>query len=226
MAAVHTARPISERSLETLLQQAMQARVVGRIVLRDVDGLRHGVWVEAGYVVGVHVAGRFDPLLELMWQSGLLNARSHRTCVAALYDAELRCGELATRLAGVPSSVVREALRRQVSARFIVLLELSESAGYDAQLEACPIPNAERSLRMPLGSLQRHGEQTRGSGETARLPASTGDHQARRALRTLARALHPDLHPHLDIEARARLSERLARATAAYHGFSPRPPAL
>jgi hypothetical protein len=43
--------------------------------------------------------------------------------------------------------------------------------------------------------------------------------EARRALRTLARALHPDLHAHLDDESRQRLSGELARATALYHGF-------
>src|ERR1700712_1326758 len=116
MRIVLSARRISERSLKELLSCAVEARAEGLVVLRDRAGLRHGLWVEAGYVVGVHVAGRFDPLLELLRRGGLLSAGGHRSCIDALEGHGARSGELATTLAGVPTSVVREALKRQVIA--------------------------------------------------------------------------------------------------------------
>jgi hypothetical protein len=216
---VLTARLISERSLEELLRSAIDARAEGLVVLRDRDGLRHGLWVEAGHVVGIHVAGRFDPLLELLMRGGTLDARAHRACVEALYASGDRSGVVAGRVAGVPSQVVREALKQQLVARFVALLELAESAGYDAQLEPGPVPGNERTVRLPLGSLLRRAERVWPDAR-ARVPEEAGRDAARRALRSLAKTLHPDLHPHLDAETRARLSAKLASATAAYHGFS------
>ncbi|MDB4975651.1 MAG: hypothetical protein JWN48_3992 [Myxococcaceae bacterium] len=221
---VLTARRLSERCLTDLLSATMEARAEGLVVLRDRDGLRHGLWVEGGYVVGAHVAGRFDPLLELLLRNGVLSATGHRSCIEALLGGAARSGEVATSLAGVPTFVVREALKRQVIERFRALLELSESAGYDAQLEPRAVPPSERSVRMPLGCLLRHVQRAARPSvaleESPTRPTAPGTDQARRALRSLARALHPDLHPHLDAEARARLSQRLASATAAYHGFA------
>jgi hypothetical protein len=83
-------------------------------------------------------------------------------------------------------------------------------------LDAGVGPDSERSVRLPLGSLQRRVARL-ASGQAASSPRTRDD--ARRALRALARALHPDLNTHLDDEARQRLSLQLARATAIYHGF-------
>lgn len=213
---MHTARLLTERSFETLLASALEARVEGLVVLRCREGLRHGVWVEGGYVVGAHVAGRFDPLLELLLRSGSLSTRAHRSCIEALYLSGERAGSVAQNLGGVTSALLSDALKQQIAQRFVALLEVAASAGYDAQLEARAVPDRERSVRMPLGSLQRR---------VARLATQHGLHgertqdDARRALRTLARALHPDLNAHLDDETRQRLSCELARATALYHGF-------
>ena len=211
---MHTARPLEERSFTALLTQAVEARLDGLVVLRDRDGLRHGVWIERGYVVGVHVAGRFDPLLELLRGMGMLSERGHRSCLEALHAGSMRSGELAISVGGLPTRVIRDAIKRQVVARFGALIELADSSGYDAQLEAGPVPYEERSMRMPLGALLRHALRE----PTPAACATTRD-DARRALRSLAKALHPDLHGHLDAGARARMSDELARATAAYHGL-------
>jgi curved DNA-binding protein CbpA len=42
---------------------------------------------------------------------------------------------------------------------------------------------------------------------------------AKRRLRSLAKTLHPDRHPHLAPDARRALERELAEATARYHGF-------
>lgn len=219
---MQTARLVSERSFRQLLCCAVEARASGLVVLRCREGLRHGVWVEAGYVVGVHVAGRFDPLLALLRHAGALSAHAHRTCLEALQSGRDRSGELATNLAAVPSSAVREALRRQVVERFAALLELAEQHGHDAQLEPGRPPPGECSVRMPIGSLLRHAERATGVGRPdggPGAPLTGASDDARRALRSLAKALHPDRHAHLDAEARARMEHELACATAAYHGF-------
>lgn len=224
---VHTARLLTERSFETLLASALAARVEGLVVLRCREGLRHGVWVEGGYVVGAHVAGRFDPLLELLLRAGSLSMRAHRSCIEALHQSGERAGSVAQDLGGVTSALLSDALKQQIAQRFVALLEVAASAGYDAQLEARAVPDRERSVRIPLGSLQRRvarlatqrglsGEREVEARPWAREPK---EDDARRALRSLARTLHPDLNAHLDDETRQRLSGELARATALYHGF-------
>jgi hypothetical protein len=224
---VHTARPITVRSFEALLASALEARVEGLVVLRDRGGLRHGVWVQGGYVVGAHVAGRFDPLLEVLVRTGSLDRRAHRSCLEALHQSGERAGSVAQSLGGVTAALLSDALKLQVAARFVELLEIALADGHDAVLEARQVPDSERSVRLPLGSLQRRVARLASGQATlcsrARGRASTSSQRtredARRALRALAKALHPDLNTHLDDETRERLSLQLARATAIYHGF-------
>jgi hypothetical protein len=213
---VENPRSLRERSLEELLWQTLSQRCEGLVALRDRDGLRHGVWVQAGYVVGVHVAGRFDPLLDRLRREGALSAASYRACVEAAWRDGARAGALAIQIGGASRAVVRDALRAQVCARLAALLEIAETRGHDARFEACRVPAAEQSVRMPLGSLLR-GAQAREA--PAPLSAGTERDQARRKLRELARELHPDRHGHLDAGARQRLEREMAAATAAYHGF-------
>lgn len=208
---MEVARPLAQRSLEALLRQAIDARAEGLVVLRDREGVRHGLWVEGGYVLGLHVAGRFDPLLELLRRAGALTERSHRRCLEALRSTGQSAGQVACSIAGLPGGCVRDALRAQAIARFVALRDLATREGHDAWLERARVLPGERSVRMPLGSLLRAAERAR--------PEAASPEAARRALRALAKQLHPDLHPHLDPAARSLLTHALARATAAYHGL-------
>lgn len=212
-----TARSLRERSLEELLWLAVSERAEGLVVLRDRDGLRHGVWVHGGFVVGVHVAGRFDPLLDLLRKHGALTPHAYRACVDALWRSGSRSGALAMEVAGVARPVVRDVLRAQTEERMSALLELALDRGHDAWLEPCDVPVAEMSVRMPLGALLR---KIPGSGTAPKAPPTTSREDARRKLRELARRLHPDLNAHLDVETRRALELDLARATAQYHGFA------
>jgi hypothetical protein len=197
-------RKLSERSFSDLLTQAVEAGAEGLAVLRDRDGVRHGIWVQCGYVVGAHVAGRFDPLLSLLAGTGRLDGEGLRRCLAALPHWTQRSGSLA-RWAGVSDAAVHEALQEQLLTRYQALLALAEANGHDAHFE--PGPVSELSARLPLGTLRRRAAQ--------RLPNTRED--ARRALRALAKARHPD-HAG-DPASRERLTRELAEATAAYHGF-------
>lgn len=200
--------------------QAVSARVEGLVALRDRDGARHGIWVQAGFVVGIHVAGRFDPLLDLLRQHGALSAAAYRACVQALGRTACRSGAVAAELAGVARPLVRDALKHQARTRMLALLAVARERGHDARFEPRKIPASEIGMRIPLGALLR-----------APSPAAPRDpqpqpkfdrEQARRKLRALALHLHPDLHPHLDARTRKQLERELALATAAYHDLAPR----
>lgn len=215
---VHTPRLLNERSLEELLWEAVSTRAEGLVVMRDRDGLRHGVWVHSGYVVGVHVAGRFDPLLDLLRKRGALDAHAYRACVDSLWQKPSRSGAIAMELAGVARPMVRDALREQACLRLANLLEIAGTRGHDACFEAGPVPMTEMSVRLPLGALLRKvpGAEV----EPAMTPNPADRAQARRRLRELAKRLHPDRNRHLSPEERAAKAQDLARATAAYHGFA------
>jgi hypothetical protein len=234
---VETARPLTERSLEEWLWTVLAERAEGSVVVRDREGLRHGVWVQGGFVVGIHVAGRFDPLLDLLRRDGTLSSHAYASCVRALNRPGQRCGAVAMEIAGIERAVVRGALRRQIQERMAALLELSAERGHDACFEPGPVPLSEMSVRMPLGALLRSvagapREAAGGGPAGAREPtaqkfgppgpASGQDvaAEARRRLRALARQLHPDLNAHLPPERRRRLERALAEATAAYHGLA------
>jgi hypothetical protein len=198
----------------------------GLVALRDRDGLRHGVWVHAGFVVGIHVAGRFDPLLDLLRREGALNEGAYKRCVEALWRGGNRSGAIAIEIAGVARPLVRDALKAQATARMRALLEIAETRGHDAHFEPGDVPAAELSVRLPLGSLLRaagaHGREQAASSETppAIKERPINRDEARRKLRELARELHPDKHGHLAPALRRKLEAQMAAATAAYHGFA------
>lgn len=223
--------PLRERSLAELLRQAIVARAEGLVLLRNRQGARHGVWLRGGYAVGAHVAGRFDPLLALLRADGVLSARAQLACVAALADARVRSGRLATCIGGVAPERVRETLGAQLVARVGALLQVAASDGYDARLEPGLVPDGEQSVCMPLGSLLRragHADEvatasaSAGAGRRDDVSAAAGSDtrdEARRRLRALAKQLHPDRHGDLDPAVQHELARQLAEATAAYHGF-------
>lgn len=237
IAAVHTPRLLADRSLEGLLYEALSARAEGLVALRDRDGFRHGIWVQHGYVVGAHVASRFDPLLELLARAGGLDRRTQQRCMSALYESDARCGHVAQQLACVPEALVRDTLKLQLAGRYAALMQLADLYGHDALLEAGPVPPRALSIRLPLGSLLRAVERLDARPPSCSASAASKDdlgasvaregtahfdsarERARKKLRALAKALHPDLHAGLDDESRERLTAELARATAEYHGF-------
>jgi hypothetical protein len=217
---VETFRPLRERSLEQLLWQVLAQRCEGLVALRDRDGMRHGVWVHAGFVVGVHVAGRFDPLLDVLRRDGVLAPAAYQACVEALWRSPARSGAIAIEVAGIGRSLVRDALKTQATARMRSLLEIAEQRGHDACFEPGDVPAAEMSVRMPLGSLLRAAGQVPPTPAATATPDADPRSAARRKLRELARRLHPDRNGHLDPAARRRLEREMADATAAYHGFA------
>jgi hypothetical protein len=214
---MHEPALLAERSLLSLLESASRARLQGLVVVRCRAGLRHGLWLDAGHVVGAHLADGFDPLLELLRREGSLSPAAHLACLRDLASGA-RAGELALR-AGVPASRLREVLQRQLVARTAELFGLARDGGHDGWFEARPVCARDTSVRMPLGALLRRVLAL--APELATLLAQPQDDEAtrRRALRLLARALHPDLQCDDPLAQRAR-EQALARATARYHGLA------
>jgi len=177
--------------------------------MRCREGLRHGFWVQAGYVVGAHLAGHFDPLLELLRRDGALSARAHADCVRALAEPGARAGVVASRVAGVAAARVRDVLRAQLIQRTAALLALAETEGHDAWFEDGVVAEADASVRMPLGSLLRRVE--RMGSDAAR--------ERRRQLRSVAKRMHPDVLAHVGAATQKELQDAFSRLTAVYHGF-------
>jgi len=210
-------RPLAARSLVSLLTQIGEARAAGYVVLRDRDGDRHGVLLEQGCVRGVHVAGRFDPLLSVLEARGVLDRAARSACLGRLGESPLRSGALADSVVGLPRHALRDALRAQHLARFSALLSWAEERGHDARFEPGNIAPEHAAVRIPLGALFRAaGVPLPGNPLHA---AAEGPDSARRQLRRAALLLHPDRHPGLGPEERRTLELRLAQATAQYHGF-------
>jgi hypothetical protein len=212
---VETYRPLEDRSYLALLTEAAAARMDGLVVLRDRTGDRHGVFLEDGYVRSVQVAGRFDPLLDLLEKRGEVDRQARRVCLGALRGGMERSGAVATHVLGLGTPVIRDALRSQQLARLAALLELAEAQGHDAGVEPGAVAASDCCVRLPLGFMLR----ALGRQEACIGPAPASPENARKRLRALARALHPDRHANLTPEARRELELALARATAAYHGF-------
>lgn len=221
--SVEVARTLRERSIEELLWLVLSHKAEGLVALRDRDGLRHGVWVHGGFVVGIHVAGRFDPLLDLLRRDGALDPKAYQRCVEALFCSPSRSGAIAIEIAGVARPLVRDALKAQATARMRALFEIADTRGYDARFEPGDVPATEMSVRLPLGSLLRSAGRAQATEPPFTAPRPTASDErdaARRKLRELARRLHPDKHAHLDLAAQKRLEAEMAAATAAYHGFA------
>jgi hypothetical protein len=200
-----------------LLTSASLSRFTGVVVLRDTEGDRHGVTLEAGFLRAVHVAGRYDPLLSLLEARGIMDRSTRARCLASLGDIAARSGSVAGRLCPQAAPALRDVLREQQLARLEALLELSETRGHDARLEACSTAMVDAIVRMPLGSLLR--ALGRFPGEVCPESTAPDSLDAKRRLRTLAKALHPDRHRHLPPDARRAMEQELAEATARYHGF-------
>lgn len=202
-------------------------------MVREGGGALHRVTLRAGRVVAVQVAGRFDPLLDALRRQGALDGEGWHAVLEAMARSELPAGQLATQVGGVPAHRVRATLEAQLRDRLRALLRRSLTHGTEAWLSSRPVPPSEgatsltvlEALPVTVQSVEnarRAGRRLEpGPGPAGMRPRTGhGPRPTRADLRRLALTLHPDRHPHLGAEARAKLERRLAEATAAFHGLS------
>jgi hypothetical protein len=206
-----------------LLTRLLSEGREGELVVIELSGTRHRVLLRGGYVVAVHVAGRFDPLLEILRQCGAMRPEAWYRTLEELARSDRPSGELALRIGGVSAVAVQAALRAQQDRRLRILAERVREG---ATLRFEPRRVRARDVVARIGPWDLPAEARRSRGErppaiseppAARFSFPTDRREARRQLRKLARLLHPDRNAHLDAKTRAELAARLAEATAAYH---------
>jgi len=233
---MHTRVSLRRRPLGDLVAAAARAGTDGDVVVRDTDGRLHRMTLRGGRVVSLRIAGRFDPLLDLLRRRRAIDGDGFQAALEALAASERRSGDLAIERGGARADDVRATLADQARKRVEALFSIAEAQGHDAWVEPRSVSASEAATSLPYVDAVRGSRRARivgrnvcGPTSTARAFATAGTlaaagptppddaAEARRSLRALARKLHPDLHPHLSDAERARLAMLLARATDAYH---------
>lgn len=177
--------------------------------------------LRAGAVVAVHVAGRFDPILDELKRHGVLDDAGYHASIEALGRHERRAGDLAQQYGGASRAAVAAVLRSQAKRR-LSALEARVDETTRAHFEPGKVPARDATTFLdhediPVTAAPRR--QRPGRAPYRPGPASTKRKRAptRAELRTLAYRLHPDRHHHLPEAERRRMARRLAELTAAYH---------
>ena len=225
-------------TLGDTIAQAARDGYEGDVVVSDRARRLHRVTMRSGRVVGVRVAGRFDPLLDRLTREGALEVAKLADILDALARTSRRVGELAVELGGATPAAVRAALQAQLRDRLAQLLALADREGSAPRLDARPVPPREQEGELPWREALKGATRARDLDEAARpapvrpsrkradtTPEALAERSAthavatREELRRLALACHPDRTRHLppaEQDARAAL---LARATASFHGL-------
>jgi hypothetical protein len=225
-------------TLGDTIAQAAREGYEGDVVLSDRARRLHRVTMRSGRVVGVRVAGRFDPLLDRLTREGALEVAKLADVFDALARSTRRVGELAVEIGGSSPEAVRAALRAQLRDRLTQLLALAERDGSTPRLEARSVRPREQEGELPWREAVQGATRARDLDDANRPPpvrpskrraettpealaerSATHAVATREELRRLALACHPDRTRHLppaEQDARAAL---LARATAAFHGL-------
>ncbi len=226
----------SAPTLGDAIAQAARAAHEGDVVVGDRAKRLHRVTLRLGRIVGVQIAGRFDPLLDHLRRAGALDEAGSYAVLEALARSGRRVGELAEEVAGISREAVRAAIHAQLRGRLTQLLALAAREGSAPRLEAREVEPNERHGELPwrealhgaprardLNDAERPAPvralKGRGSAEALAERSAVHAVASREELRRLALQCHPDLTRHLppaEQDARAAL---LARATAAFHGL-------
>jgi DnaJ-domain-containing protein 1 len=232
---------LRQTTLGDLLGTLHRARVHGTLELTEDLGRTHRVHVVDGLVVAVEFDGATATLAEVLRTTGAVDDGVLRHSLLRAIASKRLHGEVLVKEFHLAATVVDAAVRKQMAARLARLEQLA-----DAQVcfrVTVPTPRGA-VLREPLPPAQflsgrRRFRDRAGSG-TPRPPASrhvgsplpmhapasawrvlgvapgADSTEIKRAYRRLARAYHPDLHPHASDPERRDLAERFSALTAAY----------
>jgi hypothetical protein len=214
-------------TLGDLLGAIHRSASTGTLELKEPNGRVHRVYVAGGLVTAVDIDRATASLAEILRREDTLDEETlRRSLLRALATRRLH-GEVLVRDFHLSDAVVGRALRRQVLLRLSVLEELGDAqicfrvtlrpprgALTDAPLGASEFLRGRRrardSERAPVsaGTVQAYRE--------LGLPSNAVGTEVKQAYRRLARAYHPDLHPHASPAERSALSARFSSLTKAY----------
>lgn len=194
------------------------------------SGRTHRVHFSEGKVIQVDLDGASTPLLTILRERGALDAELPRRTLLRAMASHRLVGDVLVSDFHVDKSVVDAALRRQILER-LAKLEALKDGHLSFRVAVRPPRNATAGLdgKEFLPGRKRHRDTATpappklvddtpfrilGLSQQASLA------EVRAAYRSLAKTLHPDLHPNASVEERAALGQRLARATEAYRALT------
>jgi len=225
-------------TLGDLLGQLHRGRVNGILELVEASGAAagraHRVFFDAGLVDDVETSLPAPRLGELLSRDGTLSRDAlGRLSRRLLAEPHKRSGEILVEERLASGEAVLSGLRRQLRLRLEALFRLPEALirfhvrAPRRDASAGPLGPSEflhdrpRARQRPKGRApsQLTPEKIRAFSALGLAPGAPA-HEVQRAFRRLASEAHPDRHPHASASERARLLQRFAELSGAYHALA------
>lgn len=227
---MHLPGQLKATTVGDLLGTLNRASASGTLELAENSGRLHRVHLAEGRVTAVELDGASSPLLTILRQGGHVDEGLQRRSILRAMSSRRMVGEVLVSDFHLSAAVVGAAVRKQLLER-LALLERLVDARISFRVTVRAPPSALRDAPLDPGEFLRGRRRARDRGTPTPAPSrpesgawvllgvprdATPD-ELKRAYRKLARALHPDLHPHATDEERSELSRRFSAVTTAYH---------
>ena len=196
------------------------------------SGRVHRVHFDAGLVREVETSSRVARLGELLRREGFVGDEALRRLARRLFEEPLkRAGELLVEDGSLTPMALRAALRRQLRDRLEALFSLREAfvrfrVARHRVFDADALPLSPREFLHGRARRRRVRERPVAPSDSRRaalellgLPRDADRAAVQRAFRKLAASVHPDRHPGVGADEKARLMQRFAELSAAYHAL-------
>jgi hypothetical protein len=232
-------------TLGDLLGALHRVRANGTLELTEDGGRAHRVHLASGLVIAVEVDGPAPTLGDMLRRDRAVADDTLRRSILRAMASRRLLGDVLVNEFNVAPQVVGAALRRQIvqrlqtierladaQVRFRVAVRTPREALSDEPLAPDEFLAGRRRARDRAtwtGSLPHdRPSEVRLRVDPARagalhllgLPANADPLAIKKAYRQLARAYHPDLHPHASDAERQKLAEHFAAVTEAYQRLS------
>ena len=236
-------------TLGDLLGTLHRAQANGTLELIEERGRSHRIHLAAGLVIAVEFDGAASSLAELLRRERAVDDDTLRRSLLRALSSRRLHGDVLVRDFRVSPTVLGSALRRQITARLVMLEQIADarvhfrvavrpprSALIDAPLEPREFLTGRRRARERADREPRFEPRIPHARARSYVPAPAHDPRAiafrilgvapsadpneiKRAFRQRARELHPDMHPDVSDAERRILESRFAEVTAAYHAL-------
>jgi hypothetical protein len=228
-------------SLGDLLGSVHRAGATGTLEFVEDGGRTHRVHVTAGLIAAVELDGASPSLGEILRSDGRADTDILRRSLLRAIASQRLHGEVLIDDFSVSAEVVGRALRRQAVLRLAVLERLPDARvafrvalrpprgaltgrhtpapgpqGWDAPLGPQEFLRGRRRARERSAALPAPSARVATAWDVLGLPSDAPIDHIKRAYRRLARAVHPDLHPHAGDNERRLLQARFVVLTDAY----------
>jgi hypothetical protein len=225
-------------SLGDLLGTLHRGEATGILELTEDTGRVHRVYLARGLVVAAEVDGASPTLAEVLRRDRAADDELLRRSLLRALSSQRLHGDVLTTEFNVSPQRVGDALRRQVIERLSALERVVDARiGFRVAARAPRHSLAQGQQGQPLKPLDfLHGrrrarerpekpeaaysESAHRAWRLLGLCPGAGEAEIKQAYRKLARAFHPDGHPHASDDERRALQTRFAQVTDAYRALS------